>query len=285
MRTLTIAFGTALCLALGAAGGAAARARVPSPIVFPVLGAVSYTDDFGAPRAGGPHQGNDLLAPRKAIAVAAEGGTVSFWTTSKSAGCMLYLHGDSGTTYLYVHLNNDLGPGNDNAGSCVAGVAYAPGLRDGARVEAGEPVGYVGDSGDANGIHPHLHFEVHPGGGAAVSPFPYLQTARHLFFAAPAGTTATLVLTGTVSGVHDDQLTLDVALVREWPAHERLVKPGELTLTVPATVGSLATVTPGAQATVWTAPLAASLDTSLGNGLVAQKLLLKQLVPPRLSGR
>src|SRR5207248_113958 len=100
--------------------------------------------------------------------VAVESGTVQLWTTSATAGCMLYLHGDSGTTYLYIHLNNDLTAHNDNRGSCVAGTAYAPGLKSGTHVAVGQLVGFVGDSGDANGIHPHLHFEVHPNDGAAV---------------------------------------------------------------------------------------------------------------------
>ena len=53
---------------------------------------------------------------------------------------------------------------------------------DGAQVAAGEPVGFVGDSGDANGMHPHLHFEVHPERGAATDPFRYLNRAQHLLF-------------------------------------------------------------------------------------------------------
>ena len=162
-----------LGLAVPASGAVPKKGVVPT-LIFPVAGATTYTDDFGQQRAGGPHQGNDLLAAKKTPVVAAEAGKVKFWTTSASAGCMLYLYGVSGTSYDYIHLNNDLTMGNDNRGKCVPGVAYARGLKDGAKVTAGQLLGYVGDSGDANGIHPHLHFEVHPGGGAAVSPFPYL---------------------------------------------------------------------------------------------------------------
>ena len=89
-------------------------------IVFPVLGTVEFTNDFGAPRPQGRHEGNDILAPRHALALAAEAGKVRFYTGSARAGCMLYLDGDSGTTYLYIHLNNDLTEGNDNRGRCVA---------------------------------------------------------------------------------------------------------------------------------------------------------------------
>jgi murein DD-endopeptidase MepM/ murein hydrolase activator NlpD len=152
----------------------------PPKIIFPVIGHVSYSDDFGAARAQGGHPGNDILAVRKAPVVAAEPGRVVFWTTSPSAGCMLYLYGDSGTTYQYLHLNNDLTRRNDNRGSCVAGVAYAVGLQDGDKVWAGELIGYVGDSGDADGRHPHLHFELHPGGGRAISPYAWLLRAERL---------------------------------------------------------------------------------------------------------
>ena len=106
------------------------------------------------------------------LALAVEAGKVEFWTSSATAGCMLYLHGASGTDYYYIHLNNDLSAKNDNRGKCVAGTAYAKGLKNGAKVIAGQPVGFVGDSGDANGMHAHLHFELHPGRGAAVDAVP-----------------------------------------------------------------------------------------------------------------
>jgi len=274
MRYRTTALGVLLAAAL-AASAAQARGRVPSPIVFPLLGTVSYIDDFGQPRPGGVHQGNDLLAPRKAIAVAAESGKVEFWTTSRGAGCMLYLYGDSGTMYQYIHLNNDLGAGNDNKGSCVAGTAYAPGLVNGAHVEAGDPVGFVGDSGDADGIHAHLHFEVHPRGGKAVSPYPFLQKAQHLYFSAAAGTSVTLVLAGSIVAVEGDQLTIDVSLLREWPAHQRVTKPGEVTVTVPAEVTDVSTLAPGQLVSVWTEPAPASFEAELGKGWVARKLAAK----------
>src|SRR3954452_5876537 len=111
MRRLIPALVAALSLAC--AGTSAARSSVP-PLLFPVVGPVTYTNDFGDPRAGGTHEGNDLLGTKRAAVVAGEDGTIKFGTTSPSAGCMLYLYGASGTMYEYIHLNNDLGSGNDN---------------------------------------------------------------------------------------------------------------------------------------------------------------------------
>jgi murein DD-endopeptidase MepM/ murein hydrolase activator NlpD len=184
-RSILIALAVAACVS------GFADAAPPQTIVFPVVGRVSYSDDFGEARAQGGHPGNDILATRHAPVVAAEAGHITFWTTSATAGCMLYLHGESGTMYEYIHLNNDLTRRNDNRGSCVPGVAYAAGLADGDAVRAGEVIGYVGDSGDADGRHPHLHFEVHPNGGPAVSPYPWLQRAERL--ARSTGVTTTNV--------------------------------------------------------------------------------------------
>ncbi len=262
-----------------AAGTAAATPVEPSPpkgkarpkpprrkqIVFPVLGTADFTDDFGAPRPQGPHQGVDILAPRHALALAAEAGRVRFYMGSSRAGCMLYLDGRSGTTYLYIHLNNDLTDGNDNRGRCVNGVAFPRGLKSGDRVVAGQPVGFVGDSGDANGVHPHLHFERHPHGGAATDPYPYLLAARKLLFYAPAGLTFTLTLSATVTAVTGDSLRVRVNTLHTHPTAltlHRLDRP--LTLTVPsyATVergatgqtASLASAKRGDRVTVWTEP-------------------------------
>ena len=158
-----------------------------------------------------------MLAPKRALALAAEGGKIKFWKTSARAGCMLYLYGTSGTTYYYIHLNNDLTKRNDNRGKCVAGTAYAKGLKNGAKVTAGQVVGYVGDSGDANGLHPHLHFELHPNRGSAVDPYPWLQRAQHLLFAAPRGSPFMLKLRGKVTVVSEDAIRLKTSSVSAWP--------------------------------------------------------------------
>jgi hypothetical protein len=259
-----------VCAALVLAAPAASAPKVP-PLLFPVAGATTYQDDFGQPRAGGPHQGIDMLAAKKTPAIAVEGGKVEFWTTSASAGCMLYLHGDSGTTYEYIHLNNDLTMQNDNRGKCVAGVAYAKGLKNGAHVTAGQQVGYVGDSGDANGLHAHLHFEIHPNGGAAVDPYPYLQTAQHLLFFAKLGSPFTLALTGTVVSATDSTLQLQATTVQGFPM--RLTLTGltqTLTVAVPATAvvqpsaSRLLSAYAGEPVTVWTQPAPATLKAMLG---------------------
>ncbi len=206
--------------AVGLAGGVAhaqSEGAVPR-LIFPIVGSVAWSNDFGAARYSGSHQGNDLMAPRRTVAVAAEAGKVKYWTSSSAAGCMLYLYGKSGTTYLYIHLNNDVTKGNDNRGKCVAGMAYAKGLKDGQSVEAGQAIGYVGNSGDADHTDPHLHFEVHPNDGGAVNPYPYLMKAERLIFATSPATTVTLTVTGNVIQAATGQLTMKVAKLQAFPA-------------------------------------------------------------------
>ena len=166
---------------------------------FPVVGNVSYIDDFGAPRTQGPHEGNDIMSVRHQPAIAFEAGRVEKWHSSGRTGtCMLYLHGRSGMTYVYIHLNNDLGADNDNDGGCRNGVSWARGLKSGQWVKRGQLVGFVGDSGDANGLQPHLHFEVRRPSGVAIDPYRYLKRSVKLLFPRPAATSGgvDLVLAG-----------------------------------------------------------------------------------------
>jgi hypothetical protein len=277
-----------LAFATGVAVAGAGTKPVPR-LVFPVVGPVSYTDDFGAPRGRGVHEGNDLVAPRKALAVAAEAGTVKFHTTSRAAGCMLYLHGVSGTEYLYIHLNNDLGTTNDNKGTCKPGIAFAPGLKSGQHVEAGEHIGYVGDSGDANWAGPHLHFEVHPGGGAPVSPYAYLRKARKLLWSARSGSTVTLSLTGTFVSAENKVLRMKVASLKVLPKGATVQKVNrvlDLALFSNAVIeridgarlsqARLARLVPAQRITVVTSPAGTSMQEKLGapSALVSDRVVV-----------
>jgi Peptidase family M23 len=233
-----LVFAAVAASAVGLAGGVSASPEAAVPkLVFPIVGSVAFSNDFGAARYSGSHQGNDIMAPRRTIAVAAEAGKVKYWTSSAAAGCMLYLYGNSGTTYLYIHLNNDVTKGNDNRGKCVAGMAYAKGLQDGDSVEAGEAIGYVGNSGDADHTDPHLHFEVHPNDGGAVNPYPYLKKAERLIFATAPKNTVTLTVEGTVLFAVPGQMTLKVTDLHAFPSGtvlDRMRRP--LLLTVAPTV-------------------------------------------------
>lgn len=155
-RTASAARATAP--ASGATPKAAAPSR-PSGVIAsgdwicPVQGPRSFSNDWGQPRSGGRrHQGNDILSPRGTPVVASVSGTVKHHNSSLG-GLSYYLSGDDGITYFGTHLS-----------------AYAAS----GRVAAGTVVGYVGDSGNARGT-PHLHFEMHPGGGGAVNPYPTLS--------------------------------------------------------------------------------------------------------------
>lgn len=279
MTTRALATLVLFALGLAAAALAAPSGKPPARITFPVIGPAQYTDDFGDARWQGRHEGNDIVSVRRGLAVAAEPGRVEFDQSAHGAGgCMLYLYGESGTKYLYVHLNNDLTSRNDNRGRCVPGTAFPKGLRSGQTVEAGQPIGYVGDSGDADGANPHLHFELHPGGGGAVSPYPWLRRAQRLLFYVAEGSPYSLALTGKVASLEQQTLRLKVETLRWWPAGLRVpsvnrilgidVVYADVTGPKPAVVGarSVAKMTSliGRRVTVWTTPAPTTRAAQLG---------------------
>jgi murein DD-endopeptidase MepM/ murein hydrolase activator NlpD len=278
-----------ILVAASLAAPVAAQAKVPR-LIFPVVGPSTYINDFGAPRGSGSHEGVDIMAPKRSLAVAVEAGTVRFWTTSARAGCMLYLHGKSGTSYLYIHLNNDRTLKNDNKGACVQGIAYARGIKNGERVKAGETIAYVGDSGDANGGASHLHFEVHPNGGRATNPYRHLRNARELLFApAPGSDVFRLAMRGTVVTAAATSATLAVDRLVRYPGGLQVTKVDrkvELAVS-PETVvfnplgaliagARLAALAAGKPAVVWTETQPTTLQAQLGAplSLTAEKISL-----------
>jgi hypothetical protein len=222
-------------LLLGAYAGTANAAEVPARTAFPVVGNVTFINDYGDPRPGGTHQGNDIMSRRHQPAIAFEAGRVDKHVGSTIGTCMLYLRGRSGMTYVYIHLNNDLGPTNDNDGGCRNGVSWAPGLRDGEFVRRGELVGYVGDSGDANGIQPHLHFEIRKPSGRPINPYSYLLDAKRLLYPRP-DTSEDIGLTfhgAKILDVGENTLTIRTRVIRVRPVDWRFPYARRVTLTVP----------------------------------------------------
>ena len=223
-RHRTTARGVSLLLLTGLIGaavvGSPGAAPKPGlidgkPIVFPLTGDYAYTNNYGDPRVNGSHAGIDIEnTPWRNPVVAAEAGKVRWHTTSSRAGCMLYLYGKSGTTYLYIHLNNDLTERSEDSGGCKLDVAYA--VPDGAKVTAGEQIAWNGDSGDAEGNH-HLHFEVHPDDGGAVNPFPYLNAAERLLFPGRIGESFSLGVRGVPIAAGAGTITIRASAVRWWP--------------------------------------------------------------------
>jgi hypothetical protein len=181
--------------------------------VFPLVANTLLWDNFGDPRPNGRHEGIDMENPWRAPVVAVEPGRVQY-AQSGLGGCMLYLYGDSGTTYMYMHLNNDLTSRNDDSGGCKQDVSFA--VPNGSKAAAGEQVGFNGDSGDATG-NPHLHFEVHPGGGSAANPFRHLKRAVRPLFAAKPGAPFSLGLRGKLLAAGGGTAQLWVEQLRHYP--------------------------------------------------------------------
>ncbi|MFH0927918.1 MAG: M23 family metallopeptidase [bacterium] len=152
----------------------------PPSIIFPMQGGASFTDDFGDARSGGRvHEGNDLMAQKMTPILAARGGRVVYApTTEPSYGFMLTISGEDGYEYGYLHINNDT-PGTDDG---LGGLqnAYAPGISEGVHVTQGQHIAWVGDSGNAEAVGPHLHFEIRLPDGTAINPYPYLTVALKL---------------------------------------------------------------------------------------------------------
>ena len=128
--------------------------------VFPVLGPCWFSDTWGVPRSGGRrHEGVDIIARTGQPLYAVVDGTITrqfFDRPGSLGGNALRLTASDGTYFHYAHLS-----------------AFAEGVGLDSVVVSGQIIGYVGSTGSSSA--PHLHFEYHPGGGAAVNPFPIVD--------------------------------------------------------------------------------------------------------------
>ena len=116
--------------------------------VFPVYGTASFGDSFGGPRpdvSGGWHHGEDIFAAAGTPLLAVADGTLHTIGFNRIGGYRLWLRDTQGDEFYYAHLS-----------------AYSPLAVEGRTVKAGDVIGFVGDTGDADGGAPHLHFEIHP---------------------------------------------------------------------------------------------------------------------------
>ena len=131
-----------------------------------------YDDTFGAGRSGGRrHKGTDIMSPKGLEVRAVADGVVETLGDGRTSGYYVRLVHGGGWESWYLHLDND-DPGTDNGRGGPA-TAYAEGLAEGSVVRAGDVIGYVGDSGNAEWAGSHTHFELHID-GIQVDPYPYL---------------------------------------------------------------------------------------------------------------
>jgi peptidoglycan hydrolase-like protein with peptidoglycan-binding domain len=138
--------------------------------VFPVQGRCSFIDTWHAPRGGGRlHVGVDIISSQDKLLYAVVDGTISkqyFDYPGALAGNGLRVAQPNGTYFTYLHLSS-----------------FADGIEVGAKVKAGDVIGYVGTTG--NSATPHLHFEVHPNGGSPVNPYPLVKAVDACNVTAP----------------------------------------------------------------------------------------------------
>ena len=156
-------------------------------MVFPIIGDVNYSDTFGAPRSNGrTHEGTDIFdayGDRGAPVVAVADGTVGGiypepggWFQGEGECCAMTLEHDDGWSSLYIHLNNDT-EGTDDG----LGWGFAEGIEPGIHVVAGQLIGWLGDSGNAESCNcPHVHFELHDPNNVVINPYTHLLEAAVL---------------------------------------------------------------------------------------------------------
>ncbi|MFA5134620.1 MAG: VCBS repeat domain-containing M23 family metallopeptidase [Patescibacteria group bacterium] len=180
---IKISFSTFLlipCVITAAAFFSAKEAAAASDIrdmVFPVSGFSTYSDSFGASRSGGrTHEGIDIFGYKMQPLVATVNGSLHHVAYPEPYyGYGVFLHGDDGYDYWYLHINNDTPGTDDGLGDGMN--AFGIDIATGNPVTQGQLIGYMGDSGNAESTSPHLHFEIHRPDGNIINPYESLLNA------------------------------------------------------------------------------------------------------------
>lgn len=198
-----IAFLILLAIGLVAVSAPPADAAEIRTMTFPIqadrAGDVRWTDTWGAARSGGrSHIGVDMLGQKMIPLVAVKSGTITWGKFDNRGGNYFRFRDDDGWEYQYIHLNNDTPGTDDGSAACTqvysAAICATVGsdgrLAKGTRITEGEIIGYMGDSGNAEGTSPHLHFEVYRPNGSGVTPINPTASVNAALarIGAPAGT-------------------------------------------------------------------------------------------------
>lgn len=171
-------------------------------MTFPVAGTFSFQNDYGDPRDNGArsHQGIDVIAAKMTPVVATVDGTISFIAIPQASwGYSITIRDSEGYSYRYLHLNNDTPNTDDGVGGEAN--AYAAGLVRGSTVTRGQVIGWVGDSGNAEGTVSHLHFEMRAPSGT-INPYDSLFAAAG---GNGTGTFVTPVIQGDEGSVEQEE--------------------------------------------------------------------------------
>lgn len=177
LMTLAVAAFVSIVIALPVAPARARYAEPPFELTFPQdVERTSFHNDWGNRRSGGRrHRGTDLMSEGKMVEVyAVADGIIEKINESRRPGRYVIIEHADGWSSVYIHLNDD-NPDTDD-GAAPWYLTLAPGIEVGAEVEAGQLIGWTGDSGNAEYTSPHTHFELHYN-GRAVNPYPHLASA------------------------------------------------------------------------------------------------------------
>lgn len=148
-------------------------------IFFPTEKSVTFIDSFGDGRYGHSHEGTDLMGEQMMPLYSAIDGRIKdIINPEASWGYAITLKDDDGYTYHYLHINNDT-PGTDDGNGGTEN-AYAPGLTEGMKVSKGDLLGWMGDSGNAEEVAHHLHFEIRKPDKTAINAYPSLLAALEM---------------------------------------------------------------------------------------------------------